>query len=232
MDRGYLVFRPFEGKGWPGAARWLMRRLVLHPLLGHVSVLRYDAEGGAWLWVDHGGARLHVRVIAGGPDELRRILLGPPHSVVIELPPGMARGRRWPILCWCCTRTAQNVADVELGAIRPYSLARQALRRGGRLVVGAAGLSLETAPDAAGSSDGWRRRRHLTGIVRRIRADDASRKPQTSSSTVTGTWSEGPGQPRASRRTSAATRPGASAGESQTWSSRRPRSEASQSRAR
>ncbi len=209
-----------------------MRRLVLHPLLGHVSVLRYDAQGCAWLWVDHGGARLRVRVIAGGPDDLRRVLRDLPHSVVIELPPGMARGRRWPILCWCCTRTAQNVADVELGAIRPYSLARKAIRRGGRLIVGAEGLSFEAAADSAGSPGGWRSRRRLTGVVRRLRADDASRKPQTSSSTVTGTWSEGPGQPRASRRTSAVTRLGASSGESQTWSSRRPRSDASQSRAR
>ena len=60
----------------------------------------------------------------------------------------------------------------------------------------------------------------------------AAYRRERSRSASTGTWSEGRSQPRASRSTSAPASAGPSAGAAQTWSRRRPRSEADQSRAR
>ena len=57
-------------------------------------------------------------------------------------------------------------------------------------------------------------------------------RPDRSKSAMTGAWSEGRCQPRASRSTSAPASAPESAGVAQIWSSRRPRSEADQSRAR
>ena len=85
------------------------------------------------------------------------------------------------------------------------------------------GRDRDLAADAGGLAHGDRERRQVGG---------AAHGDQTASSTVTGTWSLGCSQPRAARSTSAVTRFGASSGDSQIWSSRRPRSEASQSCAR
>jgi len=60
----------------------------------------------------------------------------------------------------------------------------------------------------------------------------ACHRPDRSKSAMTGAWSEGRSQPRASRSTSAPASAPDSAGVAQIWSSRRPRSEADQSRAR
>ena len=60
----------------------------------------------------------------------------------------------------------------------------------------------------------------------------SAHRPDRSKSAMTGAWSEGRSQPRASRSTSAPASAPDSAGVAQIWSSRRPRSEADQSRAR
>ena len=87
---------------------------------------------------------------------------------------------------------------------------------------------------SACSTAGRRRRRRTTRASRSPSRgrDHAAVRSQTATSTRTGTWSEARSHPRADLRMVWDRSPGAKSGLTQTWSSRRPRSAASQSRAR
>ena len=88
---------------------------------------------------------------------------------------------------------------------------------------------------ASACSTGGRRRRQRTTRASRSPSrgrDHAAVRSQTATSTRTGTWSEARSHPRADLRMVWDRSPGAKSGLTQTWSSRRPRSAASQSRAR